>query len=137
MTFYRLAKESMRHATALLFMVGFVFDLIILPEAGHAATVILGVVYLCIVALSIAIREWVISLNTASRSEQKLFSILTFMIAYFSGSALSFISVYAIRSAAFAVSWPLLLLLLLCVFVNELVSSHHFRNTPTSRVNLK
>lgn len=129
MTFSRLAKESVRHASTLLFIVGFIFDLIILPEAGHLATMVLGAVYLSIVAFSIAIREWVISRNTASKNEQKLFSILTFAIAYFSGSALSFISVYAIRSAAFAVSWPLLLLLLLCVFVNEFVSSHHFRFT--------
>lgn len=127
MTLSTLAKESIRHASTLLFIGGFIFDLIILPEAGHLLTIFLGVLYLTIVAVAIALREWVISQNTASKTEQRIFSTLTFIIAYFSGSALSFISVYAIRSAAFAVSWPLLLLLLLCVLVNELVSSHHFR----------
>jgi hypothetical protein len=122
-------RESSHHISTLLFIVGFIFDLFILPEAGHLLTVFLGTLYLCIVAVAIALREWVISQNTASKTEQRIFSILTFIIAYFSGSALSFISVYAIRSAAFSVSWPLLLLLLFCVLVNELISSHHFRFT--------
>ncbi len=129
MSFSKLLQMSKQHATTLLFIGGFIFDLFILPEAGHLLTVILGAVYLLIVAVCIALREWVISQNTASETEQKVFSVLTFAIAYFSGSSLSFISVYAIRSAAFSVSWPLLLVLLLCVLVNELVSSHHFRFT--------
>lgn len=122
-----LAKESLNHTTTLLFIGGFIFDLIILPEAGHTVTIVLGVIYLSIVAVAIAVREWVISLNAASKNERRIFSVLTFAIAYFSGSALSFISVYAIRSAAFAVSWPILLLLFLCILVNEFVASHHFR----------
>lgn len=129
MTMPRFFRESLHHASTLLFVGGFIFDLLVLPEAGHFLTIWIGALYLCIVACAIALREWVISQNTASRTEQRIFSVLTFVIAYFSGSALSFISVYAIRSAAFAVSWPLLLILLLCVLVNELVSSHHFRFT--------
>lgn len=124
-----LVQEGKQHATTLLFIVGFIFDVIILPEAGHMLTVWIGLLYISIVAGAIAGREWLISQNTASKSEQRLFSFLTFVIAYFSGSALSFISVYAIRSAAFSVSWPLLVVLLLCVLVHELVSSHHFRFT--------
>ncbi len=127
--FARLMKASVRHINTLLFIGGFIFDLLILPDAGHVATIWIGLVYLSIVGLSIAIREWVISRNTASKTEQKLFSLLTFVIAYFSGSALSFVCVYTIRSAIFAVSWPLLIVLLLCVLANELVSSHHFRFT--------
>lgn len=122
-----LMKASMRHINTLLFVGGFIFDLVILPDAGHVATIWIGFIYLSIVAISIACREWVVSRNTATEKERKLFSILTFAIAYFSGSALSFVCVYAIRSAIFAVSWPLLLLLFLCVLANELVSAHHFR----------
>ncbi len=124
-----IIKEGARHISTLLFVAGFTFDLFILPEAGHVATIWIGLVYLSIVAFSIACREWVISRNTASVFERKVYSFLTFAIAYFSGSALSFICVYALRSAIFAVSWPLLLVLLLCVLANELVSSHQFRLT--------
>ncbi len=122
-------KEGVKHTSSLLFIGGFIFDLIILPEAGHVATIWIGLLYLSIIAVSIAGREWVVSRNTATVRERKVFSFLTFSIAYFSGSALSFVCVYAIRSAIFSVSWPLLLLLLLCVLANELVSSHHFRLT--------
>ena len=129
MTWSRLVRESSHHISTLHFIGGFIFDFFILPEAGHLLTIFLGGLYLFIVASALALREWVISQNTASKTEQRIFSILTFVIAYFSGSALSFISIYAIRSAAFSVSWPLLVLLLLCVLVNELISSHHFRFT--------
>lgn len=122
-----LARSGTKHITTLLFIGGFIFDLIILPEAGHALTIWIGLLYLVIVAVSIILREWVISRNTATITERKIFSLLTFSIAYFSGSALSFVCVYAIRSAIFSVSWPLLLVLLLCVLANEFVSSHHFR----------
>jgi len=125
--FSQLMKASVRHINTLLFIGGFIFDLLILPDAGHVVTIWIGFIYLSIVASSIAAREWVISRNTASKTEQKMFSLLTFAIAYFSGSALSFVCVYAIRSAIFAVSWPLLVVLFLCVLANELVSSHHFR----------
>ncbi len=122
-------KASSRHITTLLFIGGFIIDLIILPEAGHVATIWIGLFYLSIIGFSIACREWVISRNAATVWERKMFSLLTFLIAYFSGSALSFVCVYAIRSAIFAVSWPLLLILFLCILANELVSSHHFRLT--------
>jgi hypothetical protein len=122
-------KASVRHINTLLFIGGFIFDLIILPDAGHVATIWIGCIYLSIVGISIGLREWVISRNTASVQERRIFSLLTFAIAYFSGSALSFVCVYALRSAIFSVSWPLLLLLFLCVLANELVSSHHFRFT--------
>ncbi len=129
MQFLNLIKESKRHATTLLFIGGFIFDLIILPEAGHFLTIVIGFVYLGIVAFAIAFREWIVSRNRATKGEQQLFSFLTFAIAYFSGSALSFVCVYAIRSAAFAVSWPLLILLFVCILANEVVSSHQFRFT--------
>ncbi len=124
-----LLQGGSRHATTLLFIGGFIFDLVILPEAGHVATIWIGLLYLGVIAFSIACREWVISRNTASSSERKMYSFFTFLIAYFSGSALSFVCVYALRSAIFAVSWPLFLVLFLCVLTNELVSSHHFRLT--------
>lgn len=127
MRLIHLLKESARHINTLLFIGGFVFDLLILPEAGHVATIWIGLLYLSSIGFSIMCREWVISRNTATKWEQKMFSLLTFSIAYFSGSALSFVCVYAIRSAIFSVSWPLFLLLFLCVLANELVSSHHFR----------
>jgi len=129
MKWVNLIKGSSRHLNAILFVSGFLFDLVILPDAGHVATIWIGLFYLGVVGTLIGIREWVISRNTATLREQKIFSLLTFAIVYFSGSALSFVCVYAIRSAILSVSWPLLVVLLLCVLANELVSSHSFRFT--------
>ncbi len=117
------------HATTILFVVGFLFDMFILPDINDPLTRYIGVAYLGAVALLIMFREWLVSRNTASQMEQKLYSVATFGIAYFSGSALSFVFVYALRSAALSVSWPLFLILLICMIANEYVATHNYRFT--------
>lgn len=124
--FSKLKKYS-EHTTTILFVLGFIFDMVMLPDIEHAATRYIGAAYLCAIALSIMFREWVVSFNTASNFEQKVYSLTTFAISFCSGSALSFILVYSIRSADFLVSWPLLVMLLLCIAANEFVSTHNFR----------
>lgn len=101
--------------------------MLVLPDAGHVLTRYLGFGYLGIVACSIILREVLVARNRATRFEEKMYNMFTFCIAYFSGSALSFVCVYAFRSADFAASWPLFVILLLCILVNETVSAHNFR----------
>lgn len=115
------------HTTTILFGLGFIFDMVMLPDIDHLFTRYVGALYLCIIAFLIIFREWLVSRNEATLFEQKAYSAATFGISYFSGSALSFIFVYALRSAAFSVSWPLLLLFVLCILFNEFVSTHDFR----------
>jgi hypothetical protein len=117
------------HTTTVLFVFGFIFDMVMLPGIDHPITRYIGLAHLCIVAFLIMFRELVISRNTASKGEQKLYSLASFGISFSSGAALSFIFVYSLRSAAFLVSWPLLLLLVLCIIANEFVSTHDFRFT--------
>ena len=121
--------EHSSHATTIIFVLGFLFDMIILPDIDHAMTRYLGAFYLFLIAFLIFFREWIVSRNTASSLERKLYSFTTFGVSYFSGSALSFVCIYAIRSATFSVSWPLFLLLFLCILANELVSTYSFRFT--------
>lgn len=115
------------HTTTILFVLGFIFDMVMLPDIDHLITRYIGTAYLFVIAFLIMFREWIVSRNTASVTEQKIYSLSTFGISYFSGSALSFIVVYALRSAAFSVSWPLFLLLVLCIVANEFVATHNFR----------
>jgi hypothetical protein len=61
--------------------------------------------------------------------EQRLYSLLTFGVALLSGGALSFIFIYAVRSAAFAVSWPLFVILIIVMIANEFISTHNYRFT--------
>lgn len=117
------------HTTTILFVLGFVFDMVMLPEIDHPITRYIGLTHLGIVAFLIMFREWIVSRNTASHFEQKLYSLASFGISFSSGAALSFIFVYSLRSAALSVSWPLLVILLICIIANEFVSTHDFRFT--------
>ncbi len=118
-----------KHATTILFVIGFTIDMILLPDIGDALTRYIGLAYISSIAVLIVVREWVASRNTASALEQRVYSTLTFCIAYLSGSALSFVFVYAIRGAAFSVSWPFLVILLICSISNEMIGSHKYRFT--------
>jgi hypothetical protein len=72
-------------------------------------------------------REWVVARNTASHTEQSIYKLSTFFIALSSGAALSFIFIYALRSAALTISWPLFVILFLCIIANEFAMTHDFR----------
>lgn len=120
-------KDNLAHTSTLIFLAGFIFDAFMLPDLEHPLARYAVFSYLCIIAILIMFREWWVSRNKASEFEQKVYSIVTFCISYFSGSALSFVFIYAIRSAQLSVSWPLFLILLLCIFANEFVSTHDFR----------
>lgn len=124
-----LITKGWQHASTIIFFFGFITDTYLLPEVENPITKYLGLTYLVWLSLIILLREWVISRNTASKFEQRFYSLLTFGVAFFSGSALSFIFVYALRSAAFAVSWPLFVMLLIVMCANEFIETHGYRFT--------
>lgn len=117
------------HTTTIIFLFGFVFDVVMLPDIDHPITRYIGLAHICVVASLIMFREWLVSRNTATVFEQKLYSLSSFFISFSSGAALSFIFVYSLRSADLLVSWPLLLAFIICIIVNEFVSTHNFRFT--------
>lgn len=127
MTFRRFAYHLKEHATTIIFVTALMFDFVALPDAGHAITRYLGYTYLSVVAILILLREWLISRNRATKLEEKLHTWMSFGIAYFSGAALSFVLVYAVRSADISASWTLFVVLFVAILVNEVVSAHSFR----------
>lgn len=129
MAIKQLISKGWQHASTLIFLFGFVSDSFLLPEFENPATKYLGLSYLVMLAIIIFLREWVVARNTASDIERKAFSVLTFGVSFFSGSALSFVFVYAMRSAALIVSWPLFVILIICMTANEFISSHDYRLT--------
>lgn len=124
-----LISKGWQHSSTLIFLFGFITDAYLLPEIENPITKYLGLTYLATLSVIILLREWIVSRNTASKFEQRFYSLLTFGVAFFSGSALSFIFIYALRSAAFAVSWPLFVMLILVMCANEFISSHGYRFT--------
>ncbi len=129
MALKKLLSAGWKHASTIIFVVGFISDSFLLPDFSEPITKYLGLSYLLILAVILPLREWVVSRNTASTIERRLFSLLTFGISFFLGSSLSFVFVYAMRSAALSVSWPLFLILLVCMIANEYVSTHNYRLT--------
>jgi hypothetical protein len=126
---YKKYQHYLKHATTALFLFGFLTDTVLLPDVNNPITKYLGLSYILAVACLVAFREWVIARNTANERERKFFSFSSFGIAYFSGAALSFVFVYALRSAALSVSWPLFLILVLCMVANEFFATHTYRFT--------
>jgi len=124
-----ILSEGWKHATTVIFVFGFLIDSFLLPSVDEPITKYLGLAYLIILAGILLLREWVVSRNTASAIEQRLFSLLTFGVSFVSGAALSFVFIYAMRSAELLVSWPLFVILLLCMAANEFVSTHNYRFT--------
>lgn len=124
--YYTIIKQ---HLTTIIFIGGFAIDMFFLPPIDHPFSKWIGLIYITIIALSIYLREKIIARNKASKHEQRAFSFLTLCISYCSGSALSFVFIYAARSAALSVSWPLLFIILGIMVINEMVSSHSFRFT--------
>lgn len=127
MKFKEIFTASFHHLSTIIFFFGFIFDAILLPRFDELIARLIGLAHICIVAIFIYFREWIVSRNTASVFEQRLFSLTTFIISFSSGAALSFIFIYAARSGEISVSWPLFLLLILCMFANEFISTHNFR----------
>lgn len=101
--------------------------MLILPNGDEVLTKYLGLTWIALLALAIAIRERIVMLNRATKIEGYAYELLSFGIAFFSGSALSFAFVHSIRSAVLSVSWPLIVILVLIIIVNEIVSTHTFR----------
>ncbi len=127
MKFKNILTSSFRHFSTVIFFAGFAFDLIMLPDFSEVIAKVIGLGHILVVATFIIMREWVVSRNRADETEARVFSFLTFFISFSSGAALSFVFVYAIRSADILSSWPFFLILLCCMFVNEFVGTHDFR----------
>lgn len=126
-TLNKIIKKLVHHSLTVTLLLGFVIDSIILPEIESVHTRQIGLFYLSIVALSILLREYVVSRNRATKTEGLLHAIFSYGIAFFSGSLLSFIVIYFFRSASLLVSWPLFIFLLLIIILNETFVTKHFR----------
>lgn len=121
-------QQNIKHIASALFFFGFAVDMFLLPDVNNVLSVYIGLVYITSLAVIIIIREIAMVYESSGKAKQTFYSMLTFAIAYFSGSALSFVFVYAWRSAALSVSWPIFVILLLCMLANELVSTHKWRS---------
>ncbi len=116
-----------KHVVSTIFILGFAFDIFILPDVDHFLTIILGTSYIALFSICLFLRELLIKNNKVDNEEKETYRLLTFLISFFSGSALSYVFTYSLRSADILLSAPFLLLFLIVLISNELISSHRFR----------
>lgn len=116
-----------KHALSFVFIGGFIFDIFILPDVDHIVTILLGTGYVTLFALFLLLREMLIRNNTVDDQEKETYKMLTFGISFFSGSVLSYIFSWSLRSADFGLSSPFLFIFFTVLISNELISSHKFR----------
>ena len=115
------------HIISCVFILGFAFDIFILPDVDHFLTVILGTSYITLFSLCLFWRELIIKNNKVDDEEKDTYRVLTFLISFFSGSSLSYIFTYSLRSADFGLSFPLLLIFFIVLIANEVIGTHRFR----------
>jgi hypothetical protein len=78
MAIRKLITEGWQHATTIIFVVGFLSDSFFLPAVDEPITKYLGLNVPYYFAVVFPLREWVVSRNTASKAEQRLFSLAYF-----------------------------------------------------------
>ena len=115
------------HIVSCVFILGFAFDIFILPDVDHFLTVILGTSYITLFSICLFWRELIIKNNKVDDEEKDTYRVLTFLVSFFSGSSLSYIFTYSLRSADFELSAPLLLIFFIVLIANEAIGSHRFR----------
>jgi hypothetical protein len=120
-------QKHLRHITTITFFTGFAFDMFLLPDVNDSLSRYIGFVYIFLMAVFIVLRIRLQDINKNSKLILNSITALTLGIAYLSGSALSFVFVYAFRSADLLVSWPLFIILFVCMLINELVSNIRWR----------
>lgn len=123
----KIVKKIIHHSLTFSFLLGFLIDSIFLPAAESVHTREIGALYMATVSLSILFREYVVSRNRATKTEGFLHALFSYIISFFSGSLLSFVFIYFFRSASFVVSWPLFLVLIGIMILNEFFTSRSFR----------
>ncbi len=116
-----------RHLISTVFIFGFAFDIFVLPDVDHFLTIILGTSYITLFSICLFFRELLIKNNKVDDEERETYRLLTFLISFFSGSSLSYIFTYSLRSADIGLSAPFLFIFFSILILNELINSHKFR----------
>jgi len=102
-------EKGAKHASAAVFLLGFVLDLFTLPRIDHPAVPYLVGGHMAIIGGSILLNRILLT-RMAGRFE-RLETIFPLLTAFSFGAILSFLFIYFARSSAPGASWPFLLLL--------------------------
>jgi hypothetical protein len=127
---HTLYLKIKQHATTLAFIVGFIWDNIMLTRIDHAfANIMLGS-YLCIsagciLAMNMSPKEY----NWHRKLMEKFTRWLPVILQFCFGSLFSAYIIFYTRSASLATDWPFLLFLVILVISNELFRKRYLSIT--------
>ncbi len=120
-------KNNGKHITTFIFAIGFIIDFFFLPSVAHPLTPYIGLVYGLGFATTLFSRSMVLNSAKGDVFTNKVSSVLSLFLAYFSGSLLSYIFVLYYRSSYLASAIPFFLFALFVIFANEYVKSKKYR----------
>lgn len=124
---FKRIEENGKHISAILFFIGFGFDYFLLPDSSTTISIVIGLGYLVGLAATIFLRTVFSKVRAEDLYTNKLTTLTTFAIAFFSGSLLSYIFVLYFRSASIATSWPFFIFLAAIIFLNEYSAGREVR----------
>ncbi len=122
-----LFKAHGKHLSSLLFALGFIIDFIFLPGVTHPLTPAIGILYALGFGGALFVRSYLLTKARGDVFTNKLSSVLSVLLAFFSGSLLSYIFVLYYRSSYLAGAVPFFLFALFVIFANEYIKTKKYR----------
>lgn len=102
-----------------MFFLGFIVDFIFLPNISNPYYPYIGILYGVLVGIFILTKEWQLHLLSVGRGSMRTMKVATLVLAFVMGNFLSYVFIYYVRSGDMFSSWPLYIMLLACIFLNE------------------
>ncbi len=120
-------KNHGKHLSSILFVASFIIDFAFLPGVTHPLTPVIGILYALGFGGALFARSYLLTKAKGDVFTNKLSSVLSILLAFFSGSLLSYIFVLYYRSSYLAGAVPFFLFALFVIFANEYIKSKKYR----------
>lgn len=125
--FFSFLKTQGKHISTAFFVGGFISDYFFLPKTDSVFTPYIGTLYLIGFAFALFGRSTLLTKAKGDVFGNKITTLFSLLLAYFSGSILSYVFILYFRSALVAASLPFLSFALFAMFANEFVRTKEYR----------
>ncbi len=120
-------KDHGKHISIALFIIGFIIDFIYLPGVEHILTPFIGIFYTLGLSITLLARSFLLTRAKGDVFGNKVSNLLSLLLAFFSGSVLSYIFVLYYRSSYIAGAFPFFLFSLFVIIANEYITTKKYR----------
>lgn len=120
--FYEKLKP---HASSLAFIIGFIWDSLMLDRIDHTLAKVMLTVYLGLAALSVLALNMHEARRARSNATHRYAYLLPLILQFCFGSLFSAYIIFYTQSASLAVNWPFLIFLVFLIFSNEIFRARY------------